>query len=280
MHGTATLLDDFSLEMTARDLPQLLETAATLPTDTRVNVTYLGTEDAADRLAAAKAVADGGLTPVPHISARRVTSPEVLADFLGAHQAQGTQEKVFVIGGDPREPQGPYSDALSIIGSGILPEFGVREVGIGGYPEGHPDISDAALWAALADKSASIVDQGLDGTIITQFSFDTDAVLAWAERVRGLGIELPIRVGVPGPAGIKRLLGFARRCGVGSSTTLARKYGFSVTNLVGTAGPDRFVEDLASSIDPGRHGDIRVHFFTFGGLDATAGWVQNHLATV
>ncbi len=56
--------------------------------------------------------------------------------------------------------------------------------------------------------------------------------------------DTQIRVGTPGPAGIKRLLGFARRFGIGANAMIVKKYGFSLTNLMGTAGPDRFVNDL------------------------------------
>ena len=58
------------------------------------------------------------------------------------------------------------------------------------------------------------------------------------------GIDVPVRLGVPGPAGIKRLLGFAKRCGVGASASVMKKYGVSLTNLIGSAGPDKLVDSL------------------------------------
>lgn len=98
-------------------------------------------------------------------------------------------------------------------------------------------------------------------------------MLAWVRRVRECGIDLPVRVGVPGPAGVRRLLSFAARFGVGTSASIARKYGFSLANLVGTAGPDRFLRSLAEGHDPEVHGVVKVHFYTFGGLKATAEWL-------
>ena len=102
-----------------------------------------------------------------------------------------------------------------------------------------------------------------------------DAVLTWIERVRALGIGLPIRVGVPGPAGVKRLLTYAGRFGVSTSAGIARKYGLSLTNLLGTAGPDRFILELGSRYDPASHGEVKLHFYTFGGLRATAEWIAD-----
>jgi methylenetetrahydrofolate reductase (NADPH) len=98
-------------------------------------------------------------------------------------------------------------------------------------------------------------------------------VVSWIEAVRDRGIGLPIRVGVPGPAGVRRLLSYAARFGVGTSAGIARKYGFSITNLMGTAGPDRFIRALADAYDPRRHGEVKLHFYTFGGLKPTAEWI-------
>ena len=273
------LVEGFSLEMTGKDVAGLQDAQPTIPAGTRVNVTFLGNEDLEMRVAAAKAVADLGFVPVPHISARRLASPEQLEEFLGRLQEVGATEHVFVVGGDPAQPEGPYPDALSVIRSGILPRYGVAEVSIAGYPEGHPDIPEDALWRHLDDKFAALREQGLDAVILTQFSFDTEPVTRWIRAVRDRGIGAEIRIGTPGPAGIKRLIGFARRFGVGANAMIVKKYGFSLTNLVGTAGPDRFVTDLAGLLasDPAS-GSVKLHFYTFGGLLATSQWARDYVA--
>ncbi len=240
-----------------------------------MNVTFLGNEDLEMRVAAAKAVREEGLVPVPHISARRLKSQAMLEEFLAALQAQGASENVFSVGGDPHTPEGPYEGALDVIKTGLLQQYGVKHVSIAGYPEGHPDIKDEALWGALEGKFAALQEQGLPGTILTQFSFDVDPVVDWIAQVRAKGIDLPIRIGVPGPAGIKRLVTFAARFGVASSAGIAKKYGFSLTNLLGTAGPDRFIKDLASRLTPEQHGVVKLHFYTFGGVPATSAWIRD-----
>jgi methylenetetrahydrofolate reductase (NADPH) len=68
---------------------------------------------------------------------------------------------------------------------------------------------------------------------------------------------------------------YAARFGVGTSAAIARKYGFSLTNLMGTAGPDRFIRALAKGYDGRRHGELKLHFYTFGGLKATSEWVAD-----
>jgi methylenetetrahydrofolate reductase (NADPH) len=273
------LVGGYSLEMTGKDVPGLEEAAHAIPAGTKVNVTFLGNEDLQMRVAAAKRVKELGFTPVPHISARRLASQQQLEEFLSALQEVGATDSVFCVGGDPATPEGPYPDSLSVIRTGILSQYGVREVSIAGYPEGHPDIADDVLWQHLTDKSAALADQGLDAVILTQFAFDTDPVTSWIDAVRARGIETQIRIGTPGPAGIKRLLGFARRFGIGANAMIVKKYGFSLTNLMGTAGPDRFVTDLSALLAQDEaSGSVKLHFYTFGGLLATANWAQRFIA--
>ncbi|GAB3615679.1 methylenetetrahydrofolate reductase [Okibacterium endophyticum] len=269
------LVNGYSLEMTGKDVPGLIEAKAAIPPGTKINVTFLGNEDLEMRVSAAKAVRQLGFVPVPHISARRLASRSQLEEFLDRLRDVGATEHVVVVGGDPAAPAGPYQDSYDVIRTGLLLDYGVKEVSITGYPEGHPDIEEEALWRALDEKSLALAQQGVDATIVTQFAFDTDPVLEWIRSVRGRGIESTIRIGTPGPAGIKRLLGFARRFGIGANAMIVKKYGFSLTNLMGTAGPDAFVTDLAASLaGDSMSGDVALHLYTFGGLLATAEWAR------
>ena len=272
----STVLDDFSMEMTGKDVTKVENAARVIPPGTRINVTFLENEDLAMRVAAAAAVKRLGFTPVPHISARRLKSQEMLEEFLTGLRDVGATENVFSVGGDPAVPLGPYEDSLALIESGVLQQYGVKHVSIGGYPDGHPDIATDVLWSALEKKAAALSRLNLPGAVITQVDFDVDRVLSWVAEVREHGVDLPIRVGVPGPASVKLLLGFAGRLGISTSTTIAKKYGLSVTNLLTKAGPENFIRDLRAGLDPGRHGVVKLHFYTFGGFKTTAEWIASH----
>jgi methylenetetrahydrofolate reductase (NADPH) len=266
----------FSLEMTAKDLSGLEEAAAIIPRGTQINVTFLGNEDLEMRVTASRTVRELGFDPVPHISARRLKSEGQLEEFLGRLQQVDSADHIFVVGGDPHTSAGPFEDSLAVIQTGLLQKYGVREVSISGYPEGHSHIRDDVLWRSLEEKYAAIKEQGLKGTIITQFGFDTTPVVDWISAVRERHVDFPIRVGVPGPAGVKRLLGYARRFGVASTAGIAQKYGFSLTNLLGTAGPDKFVTDLQGHLQDQDLGTVQLHFYTFGGLKATTEWINGY----
>ena len=271
-----TLMDDFSLEMTGKDVDALREAAPSIAPGTRINVTFLGNEDLDMRVTAAQAVKELGFIPVPHISARRIESEDELREFMQALRDVDAAKHIFAVGGDPSEPMGPYASSLEMIQSGVFADYGVEEISIAGYPEGHPYSSDEAFLRETQDKLASLDNQGMSSSIITQFGFDIDPVANWLNTLAGENITVPVRIGVPGPAGIRRLLKYAKRFGVGASAGIAMKYGFSLTNLVGTAGPDKFLKELAEETqEAGFQGDVNVHFYTFGGVARTAEWAQD-----
>ena len=103
---------------------------------------------------------------------------------------------------------------------------------------------------------------------------NTGLALPWWRPQTARGIGVPVRVGVPGPAGVRRLLAYASRCGVTVSEDVASKYGFSLSDPSGTAGPGRFIRALAAGYDARLHGEVRLHFFPFSGIPATAAWIS------
>ena len=272
-------LADYSIEMTAKDMPSLKEAHQALAAGTQISVTFLPGEELPARVEAAALVRSLGFKPMSHISARRLQSEAELEGFLAQLAERAQIDRVFVIAGDPPRPQGPYEDALAVIRTGLLGRYGVKKVGISGYPEGHPDISNEKLWKALHDKKAVLGDLGHEFEIITQFAFDADPMLLWLQQVREAGIMEPVRIGLPGPASVKTLLRFAARCGVGASAKVMAKYGVSITKLLNTAGPDALIQEFADRLDPALHGDVRIHFYPFGGLGKTAEWIKNFVQT-
>lgn len=198
----------------------------------------------------------------------------MLRDYLTGLQAAAASGSVLVVAGDLAQPRGPYPDAISVIGSGLLEDHGVQRVSVAGHPEGLPVAPDEALWQALADKAGELEKRGLAGGVSTQFGFDAGRVLAWLAQLRARGFSLPVRVGVPGPAGTRRLLWYASRCDITISKAAARQYGISLTDPAGTAGPGRFIQALASGYDPRLHGEMKLHFFAFSGFTATVEWIS------
>ena len=227
------MVDGYSLEMTAKELDGLREAAPLIRPGTQVAVTFLPGEEMEQRVEAAKLVRALGFEPIVHLSARRLTSREELDTYLGRITSEAGVKRVFLIAGDPAEAEGPFEDSLQVIESGLLEKHGITIAGIGGHPEGHPNVSKDDLWVWMERKIAALRERGIVPLVVTQFAFDDDAIVAWVGEMRRRGIDVPVRLGVAGPAGIKRLLGFAARCGVGASASVMKKYGVSYPKSYG-----------------------------------------------
>lgn len=269
------ITEGFSLEITAKDVAALREAAPLIPAESPIAITFLPGDAAADRIAAAVAVRELGYEPMPHFSARRIVSREEFESYLEAVVAEADVRRCFIVAGDPREPQGPYFDTSALIATGAFEGNGITAIGISGHPEGHPNMTPEEAWAILEAKVTEIERRGMAPLVVTQFGFDPDAFLNWLAQLRARGIETPVRIGIPGPAGIKTLLRFAARCGVGASASVMAKYGLSIANLLGSAGPDKLVDTFAARLGD-EHGRARLHFYPFGGLSKTVEWIADY----
>ena len=267
------LLADFSLGVAIKDVGELARASAVVPPGTRVHVGFTGNVDLAVRAGVAREVGRSGFMPTPLIAARRLRSVGMLREYLAELRAVGATESMLVVGGDPDPPRGPYPDASAVIESGLLEEYGVRQVSLAGHPGGHPAVADSVLWRALPAKAAALERHGLRGVVVTQFGFDAARVLAWLADVRARGVSLPVRVSVPGPARARLLVSYAGRCGVDVSPAVANQYGLSLADPATDVGPERFIRALATDYEPRLHGEVKLHFSTFGGFATTAEWV-------
>lgn len=267
----------YSMEVSTKDIPALTEVASRLPPASTISIPYLAGEGNEARLAAARAVRELGFEPMPHLSARRVASLAELHAFVERAAAEAGVERCFVIAGDPSTPRGPFADSCSLIDTGVFERAGIKAIGVGGHPEGHPVMSEADRWEALERKCRSIERRGMAPSIVTQFVFDADVVLTWLEALRARGIAHPVRVGVPGPAGVAVLARYAAMCGVGACASMLSKYGISIGKLLGTAGPDRFVDRLAAGLTQA-HGKVNLHFLPFGGIAQSVRWIEQYRA--
>jgi len=268
------ITEGFSIEITAKDTAGLKEAADGLPPGTPVAVTFLPGETLDARLAAAKQVRELGFEPMPHFSARRIKSEAELKSMVERMVAEAGVKRCFAIAGDPPQPEGPYSESSMLIETGIFEKNGITAIGVAGHPQGHPNMTEEECFAVLERKCAMIHDRGMKPLIVTQFGFDPDAFMNWLVALRKR-VDAPVRIGVPGPTSIKMLVKFAARCGVEASASVMSKYGVSLANLLGSAGPDKMVDAFASGFGS-EHGRVRLHFYPFGGLGKTAGWIADY----
>ena len=254
----------FSLEATRPNAGEIAALADLLPPGTAVYFSAVPTIMPQELIGGAALLRRSGLEPVVHIAARRFRAAADLANLLASLHGEADVRRLLVIGGDV-EPSGPFPDALAVIQKGRLREAGIKEIGIGAYPEGHARIPAGRLEAAIDEKIAAAAAHGLDVHIVSQFSFSPERILAWLRKLRACGIINPVKVGMAGPTSVPGLLRYAKRCGVNAS--LHGLMSGMAAGLIGHVGPDRIVETLRHA---GGLGAAAPHYFSFGGVLETA----------
>lgn len=274
--GAAELVACGSLEMGAHRPQDAAAIAALLPAGTPVYVNHLPRHSLADSLASIAALRATGLEPVPHIAARRIASRAELASFL---ERAGVR-KALVIGGDEPEPRGPYADGAALIRSGLLAECGIRELGLPGYPEGHPRIPALELERDLFEKLRLTAAQGLGRYVVTQFCFAPGRVLEYCAALARHASQVPVYVGLAGPTTPASLLRFAQRCGVSASLRALQAQGLNAVRLVTHTDPGAQLAPLARycAAHPAGCNVVGVHVYSFGGVTAAAEWMNRAIA--
>ncbi len=244
---------------------------APLPYGSTITVTASPAFGIDRTLDASRALAERGYSVVPHLAARMISGRGHLERLIQRIEGSTIRE-VFVIGGDATPPAGVYADAGDLLEelAGLAHPF--TRVGIGGYPEGHPSISDEQLLAALLRKQASA------SYIVTQLCFDAGALGAWTADIRASGVTLPVLVGLPGVVERKRLAEISLKSGVGASLRYLRKHGRQIVTLARSKryDPTELAGEVAEYAADASLGLRGVHLFTFNQVEPTRDWVAEH----
>jgi len=277
--NTADLLANVSLEIGAHRPQDARAIAALLPAGTPVYVNHLPRHRLLDTLPTLAAVRDAGLEPVPHIAARRIRDRKELKTFIERAAGEAGVKKALLLGGDEPEAAGPYADGAALLREDFLTGCGLREVGLPGYPEGHPRIPAAALEKAFAEKLMLAAAHGLGTYVVTQFSFAPARVVDYCARMARQAPGMPIYVGLAGPTNPIALLRYAQRCGVSASLRALGREGMNAVRLVTHTDPADQLAAVARYCAAHENCNVvGVHLFTFGGVDAAAQWINARLS--
>jgi len=164
---------------------------------------------------------------------------------------------------------------LQILESGLLKDSGVREIGVAGYPEGHPRIPAADLSAAFQKKLKMTAEQGLGMYVVTQFSFAPNRVVDYCAQLARVAPDVSVYVGVAGPTDPVALARYAQRCGVSASLRALKNLGSGIAQLVTHSEPrDQLVAVARYSLQREPSNVAGVHIYTFGGAVRTATWIR------
>ena len=208
-----------------------------------------------------------GYRVVPHLAARSVADDAHLDRIVARLKACGVDD-VFVPGGDAPHPAGRFDSALPLLER--LDELGrpFSRIGITGYPESHPKIHDDITIQAMWDK------RRYASYIVSNVCFDAAQLGRWIGRIRARGVNLPLYVGLAGPAERTRLLKMAAVAGASESARFITRHPGWILRFWAPGGysPDRLLDRAAAVLTAPGSGVAGLHLFTFNQVQQAELW--------
>ncbi|MEO6993326.1 MAG: methylenetetrahydrofolate reductase [NAD(P)H] [Lacunisphaera sp.] len=199
-----------------------------------------------------------GFTVMPHLTCVGHSRDELnqVADQL---HAEGYRN-IMTLRGDPPKGQSefvPFKDGLRY-GSDLVALLKARHsdfcLGVGGYPEKHPEASSAAQdLDALKIK----VDAGA-AFITTQLFFDNDVYYRFVDQCRARGITVPIVPGIMPVLSLKQIRRFTEMCGATLPEKLVKRLEAAgetaeIVEAIGIEWALTQIRDLLAHGAPGYH---------------------------
>lgn len=263
-----------SIEVSPKQALESAELPTLFPQGTSVYITDVGTDPTPTLVAAAKRVTDLGYDAVPHFASRRLTTRAALQDRVKATAQEAGVTNVLVVGGGLETQAGDFSSTMEVLDTGFFDANGITDIGIAGHPEGSPDFNDDVALHALRLKKQFGERTGANMRIVTQFGFDGRAFASWAFSLRDAGIDMPVHLGVAGPAKITTLVKYAAMCGVGNSLSFFKRNTRSIATLATKHSPEGVVGPIEQAWAQNPTGGIaQIHVFPFGGIKNSAEWL-------
>ena len=238
-----------------------------VPRHVKLTVTASPSRGIEGTLALTERLVGHGFTVVPHIAARLVADELELERIVGRLGRLSVGE-LFVVAGDAKQPAGRFAGAAELLAALARLEHPFERIGITGYPESHPIISDDATIRAMFEKQSQAT------YIVSQIAFDPDLIGAWVDRVRARGTVLPIYVGLPGAVDRRKLLRISAKIGLGDSARFLGAHSNWLRSLLVPRryAPDDLVLGLAERAADPVAGIAGFHVFTFNDLARTERW--------
>ncbi|MBO9464741.1 methylenetetrahydrofolate reductase [Tropicibacter sp. R15_0] len=270
-------LKGYSIEVMPRTAAKVDDFRALLPEGTRVYIAHIEGTPIEEMVATAKRIAEEGYNVMPHFPARIIKDAATLENWIAMYRGEAGVEQALLLAGGVTSPHGEFDSSMQLMETGLFDKAGFKRLHVAGHPEGNKDIDpnggDAVVMDALRWKQKFNETTDAEMALATQFAFDADPIIAWADRLKSEGIEIPIHIGIAGPAKLQTLIKFAIACGVGPSLKVLQKRAMDVSKLLLPYEPTDVLTKLAAhkAANPDFNID-KVHFFPLGGIKTNANW--------
>ena len=190
-------------------------------------------------------------------------------------------DQALLLAGGVDHPYGDFHSSMQLLETGAFDAAGFKRLHVAGHPEGNKDIDpdgglknveEALQWK---QKFSETTDAKM--ALATQFAFEAGPIITWADNLKAAGIDLPVHIGIAGPAKLQTMIKFAIACGVGPSLRVLQRRAKDVTKLLMPFEPTDVISQLAAHKAANPDFNIaQVHFFPLGGIKTNANWaIQN-----
>ena len=272
-----TFLQNYSIEVMPRTAEKVEDFREHLPAGTRVYIAHIEGTPIEDMVATAKRLTGEGFAVMPHFPARIIQDAAMLENWIAMYQGEAGVKQALLLAGGVSAPYGDFHSSMQLMETGLFDRAGFERLHVAGHPEGNRDIDP--------DGSTRMVDEALQWkqkfsertdakmALATQFAFEADPIIEWANSLKAAGIDLPVHIGIAGPAKLQTMSKFAVTCGVGPSIRVLQRRAKDVSKLLLPYEPTEIIEALAAhkAANPGFNIE-QVHFFPLGGIKTCAKW--------
>ena len=270
-------LQGYSIELMPRTADKVEDFRALLPEGTRVYIAHIGGTPIADMVATARRLAADGYSVMPHFPARIIKDAAQLQDWIARYQGEAGVNQGLILAGSQRRPIGALASSMQLLETGLFDKAGFKRLHLAGHPEGNRDIdpegSDTGVMQALRWKQQFADRTDAKVALVTQFCFAAKPIIEWVNALQAAGIDLPVHIGIAGPAKLQTLIKFAIACGIGASLKVLQKRAMDVTKLIVPYEPNQVIAELAAHKAANPAFNIaQVHFFPLGGIKTNATW--------
>ena len=279
-----SFLLDYSIEVMPKTAEKIENFRDILPKNTRVYIAHIEGTPIEDMVKTAKRLEEDGFCTMPHFPARIIRDKATLNDWISQYQGEAGVTQALLLAGGISKPHGEYESSMDLLETGLFDRANFKNIHIAGHPEGNKDIdpdgSSKNVDAALKWKQSYKDKTDAKMAIATQFAFESGPIIKWANSIKNAGIDIPIHIGIAGPAKLQTLIRFAIACGVGPSLKVLQKRATDVTKLLLPYEPTEVLSQLADHKANNSDFNISgVHFFPLGGIKTNAKWVTENGGT-
>ncbi|UWQ93363.1 methylenetetrahydrofolate reductase [Rhodobacteraceae bacterium M382] len=275
------LLQGYSIEVMPRTAAKVDSFRDLLPEGTRVYIAHIEGTPIEEMVDTAKRLNAEGYPVMPHFPARIIKDQATLADWINRYQGEADVKQALLLAGGVANPHGAFHSSMQLLETGLFDKAGFENLHVAGHPEGNKDIdpdgSTKNVAEALQWKQQFSERTDAKMALATQFAFEAGPIIEWANAVKAAGVDIPIHIGIAGPAKLQTLIKFAIACGVGPSLKVLQKRAMDVSKLLLPYEPTDVLTELAAHKAANPDFNItNVHFFPLGGIKTNANWAINN----